>query len=260
MNETLRIIDSRRSTRVFDEKPVSQEDKDLIFNATYRAPTAGNMMLYSILEIEDQSLKEQLVETCDSQPFIAKAPFVLIFLADYQRWWDYYNLSGAPARAEELQKKTRKPQAGDLLLACCDALIAAQTAVIAAESLGIGSCYIGDIMEKYEVHRELFKLPRYVFPIAMLCFGHPVKTDVVRKRIPRFNPEFMTFKNQYQQLNSSELEKMYAPNEEMLKTVGQPIRGALNFGQHNYLRKFTAEFSFEMSRSVKAMLKNWDND
>jgi FMN reductase (NADPH)/FMN reductase [NAD(P)H] len=258
MNETLKIIDSRRSTRVFAEKPVSQNEKDLIFNAIYRAPTAGNMMLYSILEIEDQGIKDQLVNTCDSQPFIAKSPFVLVFLADYQRWWDYYNVCGAPARAEEIKRQTRKPQTGDLLLACCDALIAAHTAVIAAESLGIGSCYIGDIMEKYEVHRELFKLPQYVFPIAMLCFGHPIKTDVVRKRTPRFAPEFITFKNQYHQLEPTELEKMFSPNEEMLQTVGQPIKGALNFGQHNYLRKFTADFSFEMSRSVNAMLKNWE--
>ena len=60
-----------------------------------------------------------------------------------------------------------------LFLACCDALIAAQTAVIAAESLGIGTCYIGDIMENYEEHEELFGLPKYVFPIRLICFGYP---------------------------------------------------------------------------------------
>jgi FMN reductase (NADPH)/FMN reductase [NAD(P)H] len=257
MNETLRIIDSRHSTRVFDNTPVSQSEKELIFNAAYRAPTAGNMMLYSIIEIDDQALKETLAETCDNQPFIAMAPLVLIFLADYQRWWDYYNVCEAPKRAEELERINRKPQEGDFLLACCDALIAAQTAAIAAESLGIGSCYIGDIMEKYEIHRDLFNLPRYVFPIAMLCFGFPQKTDAVRKRSPRYNPGFMTFKNQYHRLDEPELKKMFAPYEEMLQKVGQPIKGAVNFGQHNYLRKFTADFSFEMSRSVRAMLKNW---
>ncbi|MEX1329519.1 MAG: nitroreductase family protein [Desulfobacterales bacterium] len=58
-----------------------------------------------------------------------------------------------------------------LLLVCCDALIAAQTAVIAAESLGVGSCYIGEIMENYEEHKELFGLPKYVFLISLICFG-----------------------------------------------------------------------------------------
>ncbi len=72
----------------------------------------------------------------------------------------------------------RKPEEGDLFLACCDALIAAQTAVIAAESLGLGSCYIGDIMENYEVHRDLFKLPKYVFPICLVCFGYPTRQQM----------------------------------------------------------------------------------
>ena len=66
----------------------------MILKATFRAPTAGNMMLYSIIDISDQALKEKLAETCDHQPFIAKAPLVLLFLADYQRWYDYYIYSG----------------------------------------------------------------------------------------------------------------------------------------------------------------------
>jgi nitroreductase len=55
-----------------------------------RAPTAGNLMLYSIIEVEDQALKERLALTCDNQPFIAKAPWVLIFVADYQKWIDLF--------------------------------------------------------------------------------------------------------------------------------------------------------------------------
>ena len=64
------------------------------------------------------------------------------------------------------------PDEADLLLASSDALIAAQNTVISAEALGIGSCYIGDIMENYEIHKELFNLPPYVFPISMLCYGY----------------------------------------------------------------------------------------
>ena len=79
----------------------------------------------------------------------------------------------------------RKPQEGDLFLACSDALIAAQTAVVAAESLGIGSCYIGDIMENYEAHRDLFGLPQYVFPICLLCFGYPTQGQMQRPMTPR---------------------------------------------------------------------------
>ena len=136
-----------------------------------RAPTAGNLMLYSVLEIDDQVLKDRLAETCDDQPFIAKAPLVLVFVADLQKWMDRF----AAAGVDDLEGVPHgvTPGLGDLMMACCDALIAAQNAVVAAESLGIGSCYIGDIIELGETHAELLGLPRYTFPVTMLCFGHP---------------------------------------------------------------------------------------
>ena len=85
MNRVLEVINNRRSVRKYSERRISAEEKDQVLQATLRAPTAGNMMLYSIIEIEDQDLKNKLSITCDHQPFIAKAPWVLLFLADYQR-------------------------------------------------------------------------------------------------------------------------------------------------------------------------------
>lgn len=77
----------------------------------------------------------------------------------------------------------------NLMLASCDAFIAAQNSVIAAESLGLGSCYIGDIMENYEIHQEMFNLPEYTFPITMLCFGYPVGDYTGRQITPRYPQE-----------------------------------------------------------------------
>ena len=198
MNSTLEILQHRRSTRNFSDQPLAAEEKDAILQAAFRAPTAGNMMLYSIIEVDDQALKDRLVDTCDHQPFIAKAPFVLLFLADYQRWFDYFRLCEAERKADELGLPNRLPQEGDLLLACCDALIAAQTAVIAAESMGIGSCYIGDILENYEIHREMFDLPKYVLPVSLLLFGRPASGEMPARRTPRFAPEFILHRNHKQ--------------------------------------------------------------
>ena len=128
-------------------------------------------MLYSIIEIEDQALKDRLAVTCDDQPFIARAPWVLVFVADFQKWMDLFAACGCDELPGVPHGVT--PGLGDLLMACNDAVIAAQNAVVAAESLGIGSCYIGDIMELGEEHAELLQLPRYTFPAAMLCFGRP---------------------------------------------------------------------------------------
>jgi nitroreductase len=259
MNPTLEVIQRRRSLRNFSNEPLSEEEKNAILRATFRAPTAGNMMLYSIIEVTDQAIKDRLAVTCDNQPFIARAPFVLLFLADYQRWYDYYQMCNAEQKALELGRKPRKPQEGDLLLACSDALIAAQNAVIAAESLGIGSCYIGDILEQYEIHRELFQLPRYTLPIALLVFGRPASGEMPSGFVPRYAPEFVCFQNQYHRLSAEEFERMYAePQRRFLAAPTRPFN-AENVGQANYLRKFTAEFSVEMSRSVREMLKNWQD-
>jgi nitroreductase len=257
MNETLAVIERRRSTRVYSSQPITDSEKDAILQATLRAPTAGNLMLYSIIEVEDQSLKDHLAETCDHQPFIARAPYVLLFLADFQRWFDYYTLSGVEARCKELGLPYRTPQVGDLLLACCDALIAAQTAVLAAESLGIGSCYIGDILENSEIHRQLFNLPPYALPITLLCFGHPFHPPTAESHISRFERRFIVSKNAYHRLSPQDFSEMFQELEAKDLLHHQPVEGANNLGQHVYFRKFAADFTLEMNRSVQEMIKNW---
>ena len=135
MNQVIEVIHNRKSVRAYEDKPLPEDVRDMILKSAMRAPTAGNMMLYSIIEVSDQETKNKLVETCDNQPFIAEAPLVLIFLADYQRWVDYFKISGVEQFCEENGTSMVKPEEGDLFLACCDALIAAQTAVIVAESM-----------------------------------------------------------------------------------------------------------------------------
>jgi FMN reductase (NADPH)/FMN reductase [NAD(P)H] len=257
MNPVLKVIFERKSVRAYEDRPIPEDVKNQIIKAAMRAPSAGNMMLYSIIEVTEQSVKKTLAKTCDNQPFIAKAPLVLLFLADYQRWYDYYINSKVPELCKRMNIEMRKPQEGDLFLACSDALIAAQNAVIAAEALGVGSCYIGDIMENYEIHRELFDLPQYVFPIALLCFGYPTKGQKERVQTGRFDKQFIVFKDKYKRLNKEEFKKMYEDLEERVAKNIKFLPGAQNIGQHSFLRKFNAEFSKEMNRSVREMLKNW---
>lgn len=257
MNETLKVIENRRSTRNFASTPITDVEKEQILHAAMRAPTAGNMMLYSIIEVQDAGLKEQLAVTCDNQPFIAKAPLVLLFVADYQRFVDFFAFSQVEQQCVERGIKPRAPQEGDLLLACCDALIAAQTAVIAAESLGIGSCYIGDILENAEIHQKMFKLPKYTLPITLVVFGRPAVEKQEKRLTPRYDPKFVVFKDQYHRLSSKEIVEMLTPSaahtypelavEEAVRTIGNNI----------YFRKFVSDFSVEMSRSSRVWLENW---
>lgn len=83
MNNTIKELFERKSVRAFESKPVENYKKQLIINAAIQAPTAGNMTLYSIIDVRNQGIKDKLAQSCDNQPFIAKAPIVLIFVADY---------------------------------------------------------------------------------------------------------------------------------------------------------------------------------
>ncbi|HQP46077.1 MAG TPA: nitroreductase family protein, partial [Flexilinea sp.] len=78
MNETIQTLMNRKSVRKFTDQSVSDDTKQIILEAALHAPSAGAMMLYSIIEVEDQALKDILAESCDHQPFIATAPWLLL--------------------------------------------------------------------------------------------------------------------------------------------------------------------------------------
>ncbi len=257
MSQVIDVIHNRKSVRAYEDKPLPEEVRDTILKSAMRAPTAGNMMLYSIIEVSDQEAKNKLVETCDNQPFIAEAPLVLIFLADYQRWVDYFKVSGVEQLCTEKGVPMVMPEEGDLFLACCDALIAAQTAVVAAESMGVGSCYIGDILENYEIHREMFDLPQYAVPICMVCFGYPSKEQKARERTERFGEKFVVHKDRYRRLGEDEFEAMYAGVHERMMAGSAEMCDQPNVGIRMYKRKFSADYAVEMRRSVRAILEAW---
>jgi FMN reductase (NADPH) len=245
MNETLKQIKDRKSMRVFEDKPIDAELKKEILNAAFEAPTGGAMMLYSIVDITDEKLKQRLSVECDNQPFIAKAPLVLIFLADYQRWYDAFELENC---------NPRTPGQGDILLACADAIIAAQNTVVAAESLGIGSCYIGDIIENCETIRELLDLPDYVLPAAMLVYGYPTEAQKNRKKPVRFEAEYIVNENKYRRLTKEEHMEMQSTRnkkaEYINKNVSEDIKALCN-------RKYMSDFAAEMNRSAEQYLKKF---
>lgn len=240
MNETIKQLFERKSVRVFEEREISDQDKKLILEAAAMAPTAGNQQLYTILDITDQNIKERLAETCDHQPFIARGKMVLIFCADCRKWYEAFR---------ETECGPRLPGAGDLMLAVSDAVIAAQNAVTAAWSLGIGSCYIGDIIENCEIHREVLKLPPYVFPAAMLVFGYPTRQQAERPKPERAELTYIVHENGYRQMTPKEKEMMFGPK------AGN--RSYQEWMQAFCKRKYNSDFSKEMTRSAEVYLKDF---
>lgn len=236
MNETISVLMNRKSVRMFTEQNIEQDIKDQILSAAMRAPTAGNMMLYSIIDVTDQKIKDALSKSCDNQPFIATAKMVLIFCADYRRWYQKFKQAGC--------QEIRPLELSDLLLATNDAVVAAQSAVIAAESLSIGSCYIGDVIEQFEFHQELLNLPPLVAPVSMIVFGYPTQQQQERTQPKRFNKEMIVFENGYHDLTEEQLTE-YTNDK---------------FAQALYTRKHGSDFSLEMVRSCKEIFKNWQEE
>lgn len=240
MNQTIRQLKERKSVRVFEDRHLPPEEVSAILEAAVNAPTAGNQQLYTIIHVTDPQLKARLAESCDHQPFIAKAPLVLVFCADCRKWYQAFLENGC---------QPRKPGVGDLMLAVSDTNIAAQNAVVAAQSLGIGSCYIGDIMEQAQTQRQLLSLPAYVFPAAMVVFGYPTAQQLERPKPPRSPMHHIVHENGYRDQTAEERKQMLGvkagtvPFEDWIKAFCN--------------RKYNSGFSREMTRSVQEFLQDF---
>ena len=240
MNEILQALHMRKSVRVFTQRDITGEDKMRILEAALQAPSAGCQLLYTILDITDQHIKDNLAVLCDNQLFIGKAPMVLVFWADCRKWLSFYKEAGLDPRL---------PGAGDLLLSVEDALIAAQNAVTAAQSLGIGSCYIGDVMENAEQMKSLLQLPQYVYPACMLVFGYPTKQQQERKKPERFRVSDIVCENSYRDKDGREIREMFQD-----KTGMQSYE---EWMEAFWKRKYESDFSREMNRSMEVYLQDY---
>jgi len=233
MTNTIKELFNRKSVRVFTNQNISDEDKKIILESAIQAPSAGNQQMYTIIDVQDEKIKEELSILCDNQPFIAKAKMVLVFCADWRKWYDLFALNDCNPRPLGL---------GDLALAMSDTNIAAKNAVVAAESLGIGSCYIGDVMENYEKMKDCLNIPKNVFPCAMLVFGYPTTQQKNRQKPVRHNLSDMVCVDKYQTKDKDQLKEMFKN-----KSTNDFSSWVKAFCE----RKYNSDFSKEMSRSVE---------
>ncbi len=239
-------IKTLKSTRLFTNKPVDNQTKRLILEEATLAPTAGNMMMYAMLDVVDQDLKDKLSVSCDNQPFIKTAPMVVVFCSDNHRFNE-----GAQ---HFYQANLRDPGPGDFLLAVSDTLIVAHHAVMIAHTLGLGSCYIGDVLENYEYHQELLNLPPHVMPVCMVVFGYPTDTQKARTKPGRFDLDFVLHQNTYQS-------KAMPLHQDIILKRNQAMQlahiDASAYYKDYVNRKYNSDFMAEMNRSVAVMMKQF---
>lgn len=245
MNETIRLLMERKSVRQFVKEPIPQEDVQAILEAAVQAPTAGNMTLWTAIHVTDPEKKLALSKTCDNQPFIATAPLVLVFCVDYRRWFKLFETL-------DLGEELRRPGEGDFMLAMADTIIAAHASVVAADALGYGSCYIGDIIENCDQQREILGLPAYVKPVCMAVYGKPTQQQVERRKPARFKVFDVVHENAYVDKSAQEMREMLEARQNL--TGADMDRWLLAFTK----RKWNCDFSREMTRSAAQMIAEWN--
>lgn len=173
-NPTLKLLHERASCRSFSDRKIEPEVIQDILEAGIHAPTGGNLQPYSIIKIEDQDTKRELADMC-TQDFISSAPVDLLFCIDWYRLKQWAQLEIAPFSATSSFRH--------FWISFQDTLIAAQNICTAADACGLGSVYIGTIMEYFREMRVMFKLPDGVFPVVLLCLGYPKGKRQSRKKL-----------------------------------------------------------------------------
>lgn len=177
-NNTINNMLSHRSVRSYTDKAVSDEELDIIIRSVQAAPNWVNLQLVSMIAVKDTDRRKRFADLCGHQAHIAEAPVFLVFCADYYRV--------VLACCEKGQTPDEVMQDIDtLLVGAHEVGIALEAAVVAAESLGLGTVPIGDVRKNaQEVIREL-QLPKYVFPMLGLCIGHPANDPGLKPRFPK---------------------------------------------------------------------------
>jgi FMN reductase (NADPH) len=175
MNETIELMHQHGSVRNYRPDPIARSQIETIVAAGQRAATSSNLQMYSAVVVQDAERRAKLSKLCGNQQFIQEAPVFIAWCADLSR------LGRTAARRGYSQ------QAGyveNFLLAAVDTALAMQNAALAAESLGLGFCYIGAIRNQPEEVITLLGLPERAFPISGMTLGKPVRAPMIRPRLP----------------------------------------------------------------------------
>ena len=177
MNPVIQTLLNHRSIRRFTDEGISDDDLRTIIKAAQNAPNWVNLQLVSIISVRDANHRKLMSELCGGQAHIAQAPVFLMFCADYNRV--------AIACEEKGQNLDAVLEDVDtVIVGAHETGIALEAAIVAAESLGLGTVPIGDVRLHAKNMIENLQLPKYVFPMLGLCIGHPAEDPGIKPRFP----------------------------------------------------------------------------
>lgn len=176
MNKTIELLQNHRSIRKFKPDKLTQDEVRTIVETGQRASTSSNVMAYSIIGVTDKNLKKEL-QKVSGQPYVENNGYLFVICADLSR---IAKLSSS--KDKNIQQNLGSTE--QFIVATVDAALVTQNMVIAAESMGLGACYLGSLRNDITLVDELLQLPEYVIPVFGLAVGHPNHEPDVKPRLP----------------------------------------------------------------------------
>ena len=246
-NAVIDCLLNHRSIRKFNSRPVEPKTLKLILEAGTRAATARNLQHYSFVIVDDSDKKSAIDRLCSSGPVkIAESPVVVIGLIDQyriRRWLQMH-----------CDRDICSHRPANFFLAIADALIALQNIVVAAEGLGLGTCYIGSVVG-LDV-QSLLGTPPYVFPAGMICMGYPDEDPELSRRLPL---KAVVHRNVYRMPTDDDIRTWYRESDDEWQDV--PVERKAKLAEQNILgiaqSIATLKYSPEsVERSSRGILDN----
>lgn len=175
MNPTIELLKSHRSIRKFTEQKIPRELFEELIRAGQSAATSSHVQAYTIIHVVNPENRAKLAELAGGQAYVAESSDFLVFCADMKR---------ATEAAERAGADVVRGMTEHLLVASVDTALIAQNIAIAAESEGLGICYIGGIRNNPAEVSEILQLPEHVYPVFGMCLGYPDQNPEVKPRLP----------------------------------------------------------------------------
>ncbi|QOR65380.1 oxygen-insensitive NADPH nitroreductase [Cytobacillus suaedae] len=203
MNDVLNTILNHRSIRKFEDRPLSNDQIKQIVECAQAASTSSFIQAYSIIGVKSSEKKQKLAELSGNQSYVAESGHFFVFCADLHR-----HEVIAKMENKELAKSLGSTE--KFMVTLIDAALASQNAVLAAESMGLGACYIGGLRNNLEEVSSLLNTPSYVIPLFGIAVGYPAGQHDQKPRLPF---EHIYHEDTYQQDSNTYVQQLEEYNE-----------------------------------------------
>ena len=241
----LEYFKNRRSVRSFQKREISDELLKGIISKAIKAPTCGNMQLYSIIISRDAARRKELAALHYNQP-ASQAPVILTICADFARFTRWCELRGADAAYDNFLSFTS---------AFADAMILAQQITTIAEMEGLGTCYLGTVIYNAPEIAELLKCPEMVMPVASLAIGYADGEGVETERLPL---EAVVCEEEYRSDSDEEILRLFKSKEEYPANKGYVEEsGKDNLAQVFAEIRYPRGLNEEVSKKLLRYYSNW---